>query len=92
MYKWLGKPREGIKGKQGEGEVGFLVGELLKEDVTIIKNIRFSETIWLRIKNLCGIDLYVGCVYMPTQDNIKHLCTDRFNLLEEDVCMFQSKG
>ena len=29
---------------------------------------------------------------MPTQGNIKHLCTDRFNLLEEDICMFQSKG
>ena len=28
---------------------------------------------------------------MPTQGNIKHLCTDRFNLLEEDICMFQSK-
>ena len=23
---------------------------------------------------------------------MKHICTDRFNLLEEDICMFQSKG
>ena len=29
---------------------------------------------------------------MPTQGNIKNLCTDRFNLLEESVYMFQSKG
>ena len=29
---------------------------------------------------------------MPTQGSIKHLCTDRFNLLEEDIFMFQSKG
>ena len=36
-YKWFGKPREGIKGKRGEGGVGFLVSELLMEDVTIIK-------------------------------------------------------
>ena len=35
--------------------------------------------------------LYI-CVYLPTQGNVKHICTDRFNLLEEDICMFQSKG
>ena len=91
-YKWFGKPREGIKGKRGEGGVGFLVSELLMEDVTIIKNVKCNETIWLRIKIVSGVDLYIGCVYMPTQGNIKHLCTDRFNLLEEDICMFQSKG
>ena len=55
------------------------------EDVTIIKNIKCNETIWSRIKIVSGIDLYVGCVCMPTQGNIKHLCTDRFNLLEEDT-------
>ena len=27
-YKWFGKPREGIKGKRGEGGVGFLVRRL----------------------------------------------------------------
>ena len=36
-YKWFGKPREGIKGKRGEGGVGFLVSEPLLDDVTIIK-------------------------------------------------------
>ena len=29
---------------------------------------------------------------MPTQGNIKQICTDRFNLLEEDIRKFQSKG
>ena len=29
---------------------------------------------------------------MPTQGSVKQICTDRFNLLEEDICMFQSKG
>ena len=29
---------------------------------------------------------------MPTQGNIKHLCSNRFTLLEEDICMFQWKG
>ena len=38
------------------------------------------------------MELYIGCVYLPTQGNVKHICSDRFNLLEEDICMFQSKG
>ena len=35
------------------------------------------------------------CIYMPTRGIInKHLCTDRFNMFEEDICMFffQSTG
>ena len=91
-YKWFGKPRKSIKGKRGEGGVGFLVSELLIDDVTIIKDVKCNETIWLRIKIRSGVDLYIGCVYMPTQGNVKQVCNDRFNLLEEDICMFQSKG
>ena len=91
-YKWFGKPRESIKGKRGEGGVGFLVGEPLLDDVVIMKNVKCSETIWLRIRIRKRADLYIGCVYLPTQGNVKYICTDRFNLLEEDICMFQSKG
>ena len=91
-YKWFGKPRESIKGKRGEGGVGFLVSEPLLDDVTIIKKVKCNERIWLRIRIRKGADLYIGCVYLPTQGNVKHICTDRFNLLEEDICMFQSKG
>ena len=29
---------------------------------------------------------------MPTQGSIKQVCTDWYNLLEEEICMFQSKG
>ena len=69
-----------------------MLSELLIEDVTIIKNVKCKETIWLRIKNLSGIDLYVGCVYMLTQDNIKHLCTDRFNFYRKMVACFSQKA
>ena len=62
------------------------------EDITIIKSVKCKETISLIIKIVSGVHLYVECVYMPTQGNIKHLCTDRFHLLEEDICSFQSKG
>ena len=85
--------REGLRvGKRGEGGVGFLVSELLLDDVTITKKVKFNETIWLRTRIRKGADLYIGCVYLPTQGNVKHICTDRFNLLEEDICTFQSKG
>ena len=45
----------------------------------------------MKFKIVSGVDLYVGCVDMPTQGHIKHLCTDIFDLLEEDICTFQSK-
>ena len=90
-YKWFGKPRESIKDKRGEGGVSFLVSEPLHNDVTIIRKVKCNETIWLRIRIRQGVDLFNGCVYLPTQPNVKHICTDRFNLLEEDICMFQSK-
>ena len=31
-------------------------------------------------------------VYMPTQASVKQVCTDGFNLLQEVICMSQSKG
>ena len=41
-------------------------------------------------QDIKGVDVYIECVYtcMPTQGLIKHLCTDRFDLFEEDVCLF----
>ena len=69
-----------------------MVSEPLLDDVAIMKNAKCSETIWLRIRIRKRGDLYIGCVYLPTQGNVKHICTDRFNLLEEGICMFQSKG
>ena len=75
-----------------EGGVGCLVSELLLDDVTVINNVKSNVTKWLRIKIRSSVDLYIGCVYMTTQGSVKQVCTDRFNLLEEDICMFQSKG
>ena len=62
------------------------------DDVAIIKDVNCNETIWLKIEIRSGVDLYVGCVYMPTQGNIKPTCTDKFNLLQKDIRKFQSKG
>ena len=38
------------------------------------------------------MDLFIGCVCLPTQGNIKHICSNRFKLLEEDISLFKSKG
>ena len=69
-----------------------MVSKLLTENVTIIKNVKYNETISLGIKLLIGVNLYVVCVYMPTQGNIKCLCTDRFNLTKKAICIFSQKG
>ena len=39
-----------------------------------------------------GVHLYIGCLYMPTQGNIKQKCTNSFNFLKEDIYRFKSKG
>ena len=39
-----------------------------------------------------GVDLYIGCVYVPAHGNIKHISTDRFNLLKEDICMIKDRA
>ena len=77
-YKWCGKPREGINCKRGEGGVGFLVCESLTDDITNVKEVKCNETIWLSITIKKEVDLYIKCVHMPTQGNIKHICTHRF--------------
>ena len=59
--------------------------------MTIIKKDKCNETIWLRIRLGKGVDLYIGCVFLHNQGNFKHTCTVRFNFLEEDICIFQTK-
>ena len=44
-YKQLGKPREKIKGKRGECVAGFLISESLLDDITVVENVKFDETI-----------------------------------------------
>ena len=46
----------------------------------------------MRIKIRSSVDLYTGCVYVPAEGNVIQVCTNMFNLLDEDNCMFQSAG
>ena len=90
-YMLFRKPtcRESIKGKRGEGGVGLLVREYLIDDVTTMKGVKSNASMWLRVRIRSGVDLYIGC---STQGKVKQICTERFNFLEEDMCMFQWKG
>ena len=45
------------------------------DDITIIKDIEYNDTICLRLRIRGNVDLYIGCVYMPTQGNVKQVCT-----------------
>ena len=38
------------------------------------------------------MDLHKRFMYLPTQGSIEHVCTDGFNLLEEGIHVYQSKG
>ena len=68
-----------------------MVSELLTHDVMIIKDVKCNETLWLKIKIRNIVDLYVGDVCTLTQGNMKQVCTDKFHLLEENICMFSVK-
>ena len=56
------------------------------------KNAKRNETIWLKIRIRTVLDLYIGCGYIPTQGNVKHICTDIFDLLEECIPCSSQKG
>ena len=94
-YKWIGKPREGIKNKRWEGGVGFLVSESLLDNVTIIEKLNAMKPYgWELGLELAYIYTSDVLIYSPQAMWSIHncICTDRFNLLEEDICVLQSKG
>ena len=54
-YTWFGKPRskESCKNlKRGDGGVGFLVRDGLEEIISIINDVEYDESIWLKLS--CG--------------------------------------
>ena len=65
-YLWFGKPRckdpENSNLKRGEGGVGFLIREGLKEIINVIYDAEYKESIWLKLSS-GGRDrsMYIGC-------------------------------
>ena len=82
-YKWFGKPRNNQKSLRGEG---FLVRECLVDEVEFISQVRYEESVWMKVREGRGREaLYIGCVYMPTDSN-------RVSVIMEDVLNFKQKG
>ena len=89
-YKWFGKPRIDQNSRKGEGGVGFLVRECIAEEVEIIRDVRYKESVWMKVRGGRGKEaLYLCCVYMPTEGQAgfraKRSCVDNIYVLSELV-------
>ena len=54
-------------------------------DVTIVEEVKCNETIWLRIRINKRVDLYIRCIDMPNQGNIKRRGTWKKFFLKNKV-------
>ena len=89
-YKWFGKPRIDQNSRRGEGGVGFLVRECIAEEVEFIRDVRYKESVWMKVRGGRGKEaLYV---YMPTEGSAAAVIEDGYERLKEDVLEYQQKG
>ena len=61
-YKWFGKPHL----DRGEGGVGFLVCECIADEVEFVRDVRYEESVWMKVRGGRGKEaLYILmlCVY-----------------------------
>ena len=92
-YKWFGKPRIKQNSPRGDGGVGFLVRECLGNEVEFINNVKYEESVWMKIRSERGREaLYIGCVYMPTDSTSISVMDSCYERLKEDVLSFREKG
>ena len=92
-YKWFGKPRDVQNSRRWEGGVGFLVRDCLVNEVEFVGEVKYSESVWMKVRGERGrAALYIGCVYMPTDGSGTATIDDSYNLLKEDVLTFKQKG
>ena len=78
-YKWFGKPRIDQNSRRGEGGVGFLVCECIAEEVEFIRDVRYKESVWMKVRGGRGKEaLYLCCVYMPTEGSAAAVIEDGY--------------
>ena len=81
-YKWFGKPRDVQSSQRGEGGVGFLVRDCLVDEVEVVGEVKYAESVWMNVRGERGRSaLYIGCVYMPTDGSGIATIDDSYNLL-----------
>lgn len=92
-YKWFGKPRKDQNSQRGEGGVGFLIRDCLIDEVEFISNVRYEESVWMKVRGGRGREaLYIGCLYMPTTSASVSVMESSYGKLKEDVLSFKQKG
>ena len=59
-----------------------MVNEPLSDDVYILhKNVKCNETTRLKTRIRTGVDLFIGCPYLPTQGNVNNVYYVLINLI-----------
>ena len=54
-----------VGGREG---LAFLVRECIADEVEFITNVRYEESVWMKVRGGRGKEaLYLCCVYMPTE-------------------------
>ena len=86
-YKW---PCIDQNSRRGEGGVGFLVRECIAEEMEFIRDVRYKESVWMKVRGKEA--LYLCCVYMPTEGSVAAVIEDSYERLKEDVLEYQQKG
>ena len=86
-YKW---PRIDQNSRRGEGGVGFLVRDCIAEEVEFIRDVRYKESVWMKVRGGRGKEaLYLCCVDMGSAAAV---IEDGYERLKEDVLEYQQKG
>ena len=69
---------------RGEGGVGFLVREVLVDEVEFVSKVRYEESVWMKVRGGRGREaLYVCCIYMPTDSACASVIEDSYIKLKE---------
>lgn len=86
-YRLLTQKRQGARG----GGVGFLVAEVLMEEVEVSAG-KF-ETMWLQVRSgRKKVPLHIGCVYMPVEGKLSSKTDEIYSELSKQVQLKSKEG
>ena len=59
-YKWFGKPHDVQNSQRGEGGVGFLVHDCLVNEVEFVSEMKYAESVWMKVRGETKVSKYIG--------------------------------
>ena len=60
--------------------------------ISVIDDVEYDESIWLKLSCGCRDKMYVGCIYLPIQGTHVDRVQECYEKLSLDIDRFQSKG